>query len=297
MKTLAIKIFTAACLLTFSSIDLFSFTVKWKVTAGSWGDTYIYAWNLDDDSKLLGDWPGRQVVADENGWYSAPIPDGVTAGVIINEGVNQERLGDMIPLSTGTCYHVDLTNLTYSQVDCDTEEPIITPSYSIRWKVTAGGWDEMFIYTYDGNPKEIFGRWPGQKVSLGNDGWFAVTIPEGQAAGRVVFNNNDKGLQLPDAEEEGISVTETTCLALDLEQMTATKIDCNATGMENIRSKDPLVYFTPSGKLEIQSEKEVANLTVYNFLGSRVINLTTGIYLVEIRFADGSSHIQKIRKK
>jgi hypothetical protein len=309
MKTLIIKIFAAVCLLALSSTDLFSFTVKWKVKAGSWEDIYIYAWDLNDDSKIFGDWPGRQVIVDDDGWYSVSIQDGLTAGAIINKGPYQARLGDMAPLSTSICYHVDLTTSTYSQIDCSTEDTIVTPAYTIRWKVTAGAWDEMFIYTYDGNPDEIFGQWPGQQVSLGDDGWYSATIPAGQAAGKAVFNNN-KGLQLPPSEgEDGISVMETVCLALDLEQMTSTKIDCNATGMENIQSKDPVVFSTPSGKLEIQSEKKIANVTNYNLLGSRVINakeasdylnisqLATGMYLVDITFADGSSYNQKIRKK
>jgi hypothetical protein len=270
---------------------------------------YIYAWQIDDESqKPFGDWPGTKVNAGSDGWYVVNITDGLTVGIVINGGSDQPQLGDIKPLSADACYNVNLQALTYSPVNCETGEPVLTPAYTIKWRVVDGAWDEMYIYAYAGNPEKMYGEWPGRQVTA-TDGWYAVTIPEGQIAGKVIFNNNN-GSQLPGSGEEGITVTEDACFELDLIQLIPpTLIDCSLTGMKNIRTENIVVYPDQSDKLQIQSKKEIAEVDIYNPWGNRLINeknirssvnintLETGLYLVHITFADGTTCTQKIVKK
>jgi hypothetical protein len=309
MKNLHIKIFVAVCLWALSPSDLFSFTIKWKVTEGSWSGMYIYAWQIDNESNhLLGDWPGTKVNAGSDGWYSVNITDGLTVGVVINGGNDQPQLGDIKPLSADACYNVNLQARTYSLLNCETGEPVLTPAYTIKWKVVDGAWGEMYIYAYAGNPEKNFGDWPGTKVTA-TEGWYRVNIPAGQIAGKVIFNNGN-GSQLPGQGEDGISVTESACFELDLIQLIPpTLIDCGTTEIGNIQPENTIVYSDRSGKLEIRSKKEIAGINIYNLLGNRLINekntassvnindLNAGIYLVSVTFADGSAHSQKIVKK
>jgi hypothetical protein len=309
MKNLHIKILVFACLWALSANNVFPFTVKWKVTEGSWTDMYIYAWQIDNDTQQpFGAWPGTKVNAGSDGWYVVNITDGLTVGIVINGGSGQPQLGDIKPLSADACYNVNLQARTYNPVNCDTGEPAFTPAYTIKWKVTAGAWNEMYIYAYAGNPEKLYGDWPGRQVTA-TGGWYSVTIPEGQTAGKVIFNDNS-GSQLPGQGEDGITVTEDACFELDLIQLIPpTLIDCSLTGMENIRTENIAVYSGNSGKLQIQSKKEIAEVDIYNTWGNRLINeknarsavnistLETGLYLVRISFADGTTHTEKIMKK
>jgi hypothetical protein len=311
MKNLYLKIFTVVCLWALVSIDSFSFTVKWKVTEGNWSDMYVYAWQINDESQHpFGDWPGTKVNAGSDGWYAVNITDGLTVGVVINGGKDQPQLGDIKPLSANACYNVNLQARTYTLIDCSTGNPILTPAYTIKWKVVAGAWDEMYIYSYAGNPEKIHGEWPGTKINAGSNGWYAVTIPAGQVAGKIIFNNGDGGSQLPGQGEEGITVNENACFELDLIQLIPpTLVDCGLTGIENTRAENIAVYSDRSGNLEIKSEKEIAKVDIYNASGNRLISdkntrhsldihpLETGIYFVSITFADGTRHSQKIVKK
>jgi hypothetical protein len=309
MKNLHIKIFAVVCLWALFSNDLFSFTIKWRVTEGNWTNMYIYAWQTTDNSQMpLGEWPGTSVNVGSDGWYSVNITDGLTIGIVINSGKNGPQLSDIAPLSADACYSVNLQACTYTLANCATGEPNPTPAYTIKWKVVDGDWDEMYIYAYGGNPEYIYGTWPGTKVTA-TGGWYAVTVPEGQTAGKVIFNNNN-GSQLPGEGEEGITTNEGACFELNLVQMIPpTLIDCGFTEIENIQPENTVVYSDRSGKLEIRSKKEIALINIYNLLGkpvdkwkntASIVNINdfeTGIYLVSVTFADGSSHSQKIVKK
>jgi hypothetical protein len=63
---------------------------------------------------------------------------------------------------------------------------------------TASGWSNCYVYTYGGNPKEVFGAWPGTKVTaattgvnfMGLGGLYKVTIPATCTDNMIIFNNN-----------------------------------------------------------------------------------------------------------
>jgi hypothetical protein len=62
----------------------------------------------------------------------------------------------------------------------------------VRWRVTGGSWDEMAVYVWgDG---ELFGGWPGLKVTPDAQGWYSITVPYKFNA-NVIINNNGNNLQ------------------------------------------------------------------------------------------------------
>jgi hypothetical protein len=117
------------------------------VTEENWSNMYAYAWQIDDETQRpLGYWPGTKINVDSDGWHSQDITDGSTVGIVINAGNGQSQLGDMKPLSTDTCYHLNLQAFVDTPVNCETEGPILTPAYTIKWRVVDGTWNEMYIY-------------------------------------------------------------------------------------------------------------------------------------------------------
>ncbi|MDR3260402.1 MAG: starch-binding protein, partial [Tannerella sp.] len=267
MKNLFLKTGIAICLFSIFSTNLFSFTVKWKVSEGSWSNMYIYAWNLADDTPIFGSWPGIMVTADGEGWYSATISDGITAGIKFNSN-NGPALPDIKPVSSDVCYSINLNNLSFVQIDCNTGEPYLTPSYTIKWKVTVGAenWSNMYVYAYGGSPNDIFGGWPGVEVFADAAGWYAITVPEGQTAGHVMFNSNSEG-------GFDIVITEESCFEINLDDKSYEYVDCSTigTGVKNVNPQQTIGYFdSVSGQLQVLTAGEITQIAVFNLTGSKV---------------------------
>jgi hypothetical protein len=91
---------------------------------------------------------------------------------------------------------------------------------TIRWQQPGNEWAAMAVYAWGGSPNsDPFGSWPGEVVIPDAEGWYSVTLPEGQTAGNVIFNNANDGLQFDAPEvlsENGTyEITGAACTRLD----------------------------------------------------------------------------------
>ncbi|MDR0799592.1 MAG: starch-binding protein, partial [Dysgonamonadaceae bacterium] len=149
MKKINFFALLTLCALVLSATNTFAFTVKWKASAGSPSGVYAYAWNINNEAEhYFGDWPGKPVTAGTDGWYSVTIPDGATAGVVVNNGGNGKQCGNMAPLSADACYLVNFNDWSFTTANCSSGQGEDTPAFYIKWKIVAGAdlWNAMFIY-------------------------------------------------------------------------------------------------------------------------------------------------------
>jgi hypothetical protein len=91
---------------------------------------------------------------------------------------------------------------------------------TIRWRQPGNEWAAMAVYAWGGSPNSNpFGSWPGETVTPDAEGWYSVTLPEGQSVGSVIFNNANGGAQFDApqvANETGTyEITGSACTRLD----------------------------------------------------------------------------------
>ncbi|MCL1973536.1 MAG: starch-binding protein [Bacteroidetes bacterium] len=154
-------------------------TVRWTVYRGGWNEMAVYVWG---DSQLFGDWPGALVTSDINGWYSVVIPYKFNANLIINNNGDGKQL-DLINIPAKNAEDVDL------YVNLETGDIFRTPPITVSWTVVAGSWTDMYVYSW-GDDVQLFGDWPGRKLTPNADGSFSVDVPsEGEV--HLIINNNE----------------------------------------------------------------------------------------------------------
>lgn len=91
---------------------------------------------------------------------------------------------------------------------------------TIRWRQPGNEWTAMAVYAWGGTPNsDPFGGWPGEVVTSDADGWYSVTLPEGQSVGNVIFNNAGGSAQFDApqvlSENGTYEITATSCTRLD----------------------------------------------------------------------------------
>ena len=231
------KIFTLLLVLVCASSISAQVTIRFKQAAGNtWTDIYIYSWNNSSGSnvEIFGGWPGATSAKDADGYYSVTVPAGQTAGNVIfhNNSGTQFDATNLENLSVSGCYEISTTAATL--VACPGEEPPV--SVTIGAKVVEGSWADVYIYTLDSNPANLFGAWPGTKLTPGNNGWNSITFTA-NSIGNVIFNDgvggNDGGYQLDAYHVENRSACYELKSTAALEG-TATEVACPSAGIEDI---------------------------------------------------------------
>jgi hypothetical protein len=99
--------------------------------------------------------------------------------------------------------------------------PIPNTGLTIKWRQPGNEWvGDMYIYAWGGSPlAEPFGAWNDTKIEADENGWYSITLPEGQTAGNVMFHSSVGGAQMDAPEimsEDGTyEITTSTCTRLD----------------------------------------------------------------------------------
>lgn len=160
---------------------------------------HIWTWD-DDGTGAFADlgWPGKEMISDPNnpGWYYLYIPSTMT-NVIVNgnDGTVQ-----------GEAFAVNGQNVwvTFTEGLNAENETIYEPTLSLA-QLTVGDlptyvptkyvyayvpveWDTAGVWAWshpDGT--NVFPSWPGQEMTLLDDGWFRIEIPT--SANRVIIND------------------------------------------------------------------------------------------------------------
>ena len=52
----------------------------------SWDSVHLWAWSTENSKDAFDEWPGVTMSADEEGWYTATVPEWVDAAVVSGNG-------------------------------------------------------------------------------------------------------------------------------------------------------------------------------------------------------------------
>jgi hypothetical protein len=281
--------------------SLSAITVRVKLASGlNWNNVYIYNY-INAAPAEGGNWPGKQLVANAEGWYSYTFT-GEPGGVIFNN--NAASQFDAPEISADVCFEISSQGI--SPVDCPTNIPD-PEAIVIRWKQVSGGWAEMAIYAWGGSPvSDTFGDWPGQVVTADAEGWYSVTVPAGQTVGHVIFNNTrgaDDGGEQFDAD-----IVTTTTACYEITNTSATKVDCpspiTAIALPEKQQQWTISPNPAASLITLASVEDIRSIAVINASGKTVLQppvkkdvdiqqLPSGVYFLKIQ--PKTSNIQYVK--
>ena len=160
-----------------------------------WEAPCLWAW-ADDGTNAFDTWPGKAMTENENGWFTARVPNWVNSIIVSgNEGEVQTEDVTIEPKELWITVYDDLSyelayedpetagveNITvYAQVPADWEAPCLW-----AWSAPDG--------------TNAFAAWPGEAMTEA-DGWYALEAPGW--INSVIINANEGGVQTTDLSVE-----------------------------------------------------------------------------------------------
>ena len=169
------------------------FTVHAQVDA-SWMNPSIWAWEDPSGKNAFTAWPGRAMKANDDGWYSAMVPVWCNSVIInANDGTVQTAdLKDLDPAELWITVAADgTTEVTYEDPNALKAEVI-----TVYAKVP-DDWSSPCLWAWE-HPSgtNAFASWPGEALTAGEDGWYAITVPGW--INSVIINANEGAVQTSD---------------------------------------------------------------------------------------------------
>jgi len=181
--------------LTGSSLPEYSemYTVFAKVDS-SWKNPNIWAWENETGKNAFKAWPGREMKANEDGYYSMEIPVWCDSIIInANKGLVQtEDLKDIDPSSIW----ITIDEEENVEISYDDPTAIVVPDIKVYAKVPST-WDSPCLWAWshpDGT--NAFVSWPGQPLELNEDGLYETVAPGW--INSVIINGNEGSIQTSD---------------------------------------------------------------------------------------------------
>lgn len=167
-----------------------------------WGQVAIYYWG--SHGEINGGWPGETLSIGEDGLYRATF-DKSYSNLIFNNNHNSAQTADLrLPVGENIVYdNVDNCWITYAEAveiaggNVNVPEPDTTPV--TVYLINRARWDEVAIYCWSWpNQVETTGGWPGETLSLGDDGLYKATVD--RKFDSLLFNDNGRSSQTVDLE-------------------------------------------------------------------------------------------------
>lgn len=173
------------------------YTVYAKVDP-SWETPCLWAWADPEGTSAFAAWPGRAMKANENGWYSARVPAWCNSVIVNANGgtVQTEDLKELDP--------ADLWIEVAADGACEVnyEDPTAPKAEDITvYAKVPEDWEEPCLWAWshpDGT--NAFTAWPGEALTIGKDGWYAVTAPGW--INSAIVNANGGAVQTADLRVE-----------------------------------------------------------------------------------------------
>ena len=188
-----------------------SFTTAYFYNTQNWESVYAYSWG----AAALGEWPGKEMTLEEDGWYRIVLPAGAgdELNIIFNNGNNGKQTSDM--KITDMKYRFFLHNGISFQKYGSKKDALAaiavgddvsyTKVYFYNENNEDEAWKDVALYIYGGANGEynnLIGGWPGKTMEKEEGtNWYSVEVPTAAIeTGTLtyIFNNNGGGQQLGD---------------------------------------------------------------------------------------------------
>ncbi|XOV78630.1 MAG: pullulanase-type alpha-1,6-glucosidase [Aestuariibacter sp.] len=127
-------------------------------------------------------WPGIEMNALGDDWFSLQLPDGVqAANMVINDktdGSNGFQTADLYREGDG-CYDLSTDQWT---------DTCATPGFTVYFQKPVN-WDTANTYYWAPQPAGPTVDWPGDSMNALGEDWFSYQFPAGITAANLIFNN------------------------------------------------------------------------------------------------------------
>ena len=165
-----------------------------------WEFPSLWAWSAPDGTNVFANWPGQELTAGTDGWYSYEIPAWVNS-IIVNGNLGTVQTTD-ISVEPGKDIWLVVTDadnyeLFYEKPQVETpQEDLIT----VHAKAPAD-WQFPSLWAWSApDGTNVFANWPGQELTAGEDGWLSYDIPNW--VNSIIINGNLGGVQTSDISIE-----------------------------------------------------------------------------------------------
>lgn len=173
-------------------------TIIYTQVPQDWKEPCIWAWD-EDGNNAFEAWPGETMKADSSneGWYYAWVPSWATHIIINgNEGniQTEEQIleGKNAWITVATEKEV---SISYDQQTTG-EIPEYVETFIVHVKV-ADSWNEPKLWAWSApDGTNLFEAWPGETMTVGEDGWYDMEIPTW--VNSLIVNANEGEVQTED---------------------------------------------------------------------------------------------------
>lgn len=172
------------------------FAVHAKVD-DSWDTPCLWAWSAPDGTNAFAAWPGEEMKAGEDGWYTIKVPVWVNS-IIVNakEGTVQTEDISIDPAELWVTVEADGT-YDFSYKNPDQAE---VPNVTIHVAAPAD-WNAPCLWAWSApDGTNAFAAWPGEALEEGENGWLVKEIPGW--VNSVIVNGNEGSIQTTDISVE-----------------------------------------------------------------------------------------------
>ncbi|MGS2719817.1 pullulanase-type alpha-1,6-glucosidase [Paraglaciecola aestuariivivens] len=155
----------------------------------SWNVPNIYFWQ----NPGAPDWPGVEMTALGDDWYSFQFANGVNASNLIFNDLTGNQTADLYREGDG-CYDIE------SQEWTDT---CAIPGFTVYFQKPQE-WDTAHTYFWEPSPGPASTvAWPGEAMTELGENWYSYQFPAGVEATNLIFNNGGNGGQTADLYRAG----------------------------------------------------------------------------------------------
>lgn len=172
------------------------FVVHAKVD-DSWDTPCLWAWSAPDGTNAFAAWPGEEMKAGEDGWYSIKVPVWVNSIIVnANEGSVQTEDISIDPAELWVTVAAD-GSYDFSYKNPDQAE---TPNVTIHVSAPAD-WNGPCLWAWSApDGTNAFAAWPGESLEEGEGGWLVKEIPGW--VNSIIVNGNEGSVQTTDISVE-----------------------------------------------------------------------------------------------
>lgn len=91
--------------------------IRFRILSGGWDAYSVYAWG---DGEVYGEWPGTELEAGEEGWYTIIVPENRPINLILNDNGEGQQFDFLQDPTESLCYdiEIDSENTVWTEVEC-----------------------------------------------------------------------------------------------------------------------------------------------------------------------------------